>query len=78
VLTTSGHPLNTPNHQPELRFFLSGAQHSDGSRIALSHAYPNVSVIFADIVGMERRGEEMRRGEERRGDERKGEERRGK
>jgi hypothetical protein len=32
---------------------VSGAQHSDGSRIALSHSYPHVCVIFADIVGIE-------------------------
>jgi hypothetical protein len=38
--------------------FLRGAQQR--SRIALSHSYPNVVVIFADIVGtwIERREEE--------------------
>ena len=37
--------------QPELVNVLN-IQHSDGSQIALSHQYNNVTVIFADIVGM--------------------------
>lgn len=51
VIYSSGTPLRTPNHQPELHTYLTGTQHIDGSSIALSHSYPNVSVIFADIVG---------------------------
>lgn len=50
-LTSSGRPLNT-HHNPELYTYLSGAQHADGSLIALSHSYEDVTVVIADIVGM--------------------------
>lgn len=50
-LTSSGRPLNT-RHNPELYTFFNGAQHADGSFIALSHSYSDVTVILVDIVGM--------------------------
>eukprot|EP00026_Physarum_polycephalum_P000403 Phypoly_transcript_00404.p1 GENE.Phypoly_transcript_00404~~Phypoly_transcript_00404.p1 ORF type:complete len:1606 (+),score=264.32 Phypoly_transcript_00404:80-4897(+) len=49
-LTSSGRPLNT-HHGPELYTFFNGAQHADGTLIALSHAYADVTVVLADIVG---------------------------
>ena len=48
-LTASGRPIS--HHGPELYTFFNGAQHADGTLIALSHAYPDVTVIIADIVG---------------------------
>lgn len=39
------------SNQPELYNFL-GARHSDGTQVALSHAYSNVAVVFADLVGI--------------------------
>lgn len=50
-LTTSGRLLHT-QHGPELHTYLSGAQHADGSLISLSHFYPSVTVIIADLSGM--------------------------
>lgn len=50
-LTSSGRPLNS-QHNPELYTFFNGAHHTDGTLIALSHAYPDVTVVIADIVGM--------------------------
>lgn len=52
ALTSSGRPLNT-HHGPELYTFFNGAQHADGTLIALSHAYADVTVVIADIVGRE-------------------------
>lgn len=49
-LTTSGIALQT-HHQPEMQTYFNTAQHADGSVIALSHSYPEVTVIMADIVG---------------------------
>lgn len=49
AIPSQGTPLNSPNFLPELQSFLSGTD-SD-SPICLSHSYPNVTVIFADIVG---------------------------
>lgn len=49
LITSSGTPIS-PDSQ--LKTFLHGtAKHTDGSHIALSHSYPSVTVIFADIVG---------------------------
>lgn len=31
---------------------MRGATHTDGSIIALSHVYPDVFVVYAEIVGM--------------------------
>jgi hypothetical protein len=43
--------------QPDLVNVLN-LQGADGVQVALSHAYKNVAVIFADIVGMKGRERE--------------------
>lgn len=50
-LTTSGRALHT-QHGPELHTYFIGAHHMDGSLISLSHFYPSVTVILADISGI--------------------------
>lgn len=43
--------LSARSNKPELHNFI-GAKSEDGTQVALSHAYTNVAVIFADLVGM--------------------------